>query len=514
MNQALSKAHSFIVLALVALLGLASTSCTDCTKPDPDDQDKCEDSVLYFGNGDPDGSSANGGSAAGGSNDGASTTSDGGSGGSSSNSPTATGTDTGTAGSDAIVHEWGQDGHEASIDSGGWDVDSVAGTYEGQTVVHPPALDGGARRTMEFDCGGEPHTQMSFAVRRLTDQTTLELLDGGTSRGFIDVWGWTRIVINVPRGVHTYTLEARNTGTTNIGVPYLVDSFECKDVSPSKDSSTDFVNSVDFDDDFVPLEIDAGTDSEWYVDNLVEVHQGEAAAHPPLLEGGEQRQMTFDCGGAEHTQMSFTVRRFTDQTELELFDGDVSRGLVEVWGWSRVVINVPKAVHIYTLVARNTGTTAISVPYAVDTFVCKDVTPEAESSNAFVNLVDFDDGYIPLEVDLEDNGAWFVDNLVEVHQGEAAAHPPALEGGDAKSITFDCAGMEHRKISFAVRRFTDQTSLELVGPESSSMIDVWGWNTHVIEAPSVGAHTWTLTARNTGTTRIEVPYAVDTFVCE
>jgi hypothetical protein len=247
---------------------------------------------------------------------------------------------------------------------------------------------------------------------------------------------------------------------------------------------------------------------EWQVDNSKGTHRGETAVHPPALDPGGEKSMSFDCGGEAHTQLSFVAWRLTNNTELEIFDGKTSRGIIDGGGgWNPVVLDVPPGKHEYTFTARNTGTAEIGVPYVLDTFVCKKASPEP-GPNGFV---DFDDSYIPLEIG-ED---WFVDNLRGAHQGEAAVHPPALDPGDAVSMSFDCGGREHTRLRFVAWRLTNNTELELMdGTTSRGVIDGGGgWNPFVFDVPA-GKHTYSFIARNTGTTPISIPYVLDTFACD
>ena len=99
---------------------------------------------------------------------------------------------------------------------------------------------------------------------------------------------------------------------------------------------------MDFDDGFVPDEV--GADGDWLVDNLGGAAAGEAAIHPPGLEGGESKSMTFDCGAAEHTQLSFVARNGAGGATLKLFDGKVLRGAIHPYSdtWTHLVIDVPR----------------------------------------------------------------------------------------------------------------------------------------------------------------------------
>jgi hypothetical protein len=479
-------------IALGVALGLGSAGCGQANK------DKCKESVInaYTGEcGGDDGST----SATGATGSGATGATDDGGG-------TPAGASTGNGGTKdtdepATVYEWGQKNSEDNLSPGDWLVDNSKGQHQGENAVHPPALQPGEEASMTFDCNGQEHTQLSFVAWRLTGNTELELFDGSASRGIIDgAGGWNPFIFDVPAGKHEYTFTVRNTGTTKIDVPYVLDTFACK----SAIAEAGLNGFVDFDDAFVPIELEGG----WFVDNLRGQHQGEAAVHPPALEPGEDASMTFDCAGREHTQLSFVAWRLTGNTQMELFDGKTSRGTIDgAGGWNPFVIDVPAGEHEYTFKVTNTGTTRIDIPYVLDTFVCKNVAPTA-GANGFV---DFDDGFVPVEI----AGDWFVDNIHGHHQGEAAVHPPALEAGEEKSMTFDCPADDHTRLSFVVWRLTGATELELLdGSNSRATIDgAGGWNPLMFDGEAKSRQ-YTFTARNTGTKKIDVPYVLDTFRCE
>lgn len=483
--------------ALVLACGVVQLGCGNASKKD------CADSLIVSFTGECPGSESDGGGEGGTGNVGAGTTNGGGkkggdggdggvfvSGGTSPASPEP-----------EVVFQWGDADVEGRLPSGQWQVDNAKGTHRGESAVHPPALDPGAEKTMTFDCGGQEHTQLSFVAWRLTNNTELEIFDGTTSRGIIDGGGgWHPFVFDVPPGKHTYTFIARNTGTAEIDVPYVLDTFVCSNALPEPGPN----GFVDFDDAFIPLE----TGEDWFVDNLRGTHQGEAAVHPPALEPGEEASMSFDCGAREHTRLSFVAWRLTNDTELELMDGKVSRGIIDAGGgWHPFVFDVPAGKHTYTFIARNTGTTAISIPYVLDTFACE----YEEAKPGGNGFVDFDDGFIPVEL----GDGWFVDNLRGVHQGEAAVHPPVLEAGEEASMTFECASESHTSLSFVAWRLANQTELELFdGDLSRGKIDGGGgWHPFKYEGEP-GARQYTFTVRNLGTTLLTSAYVLDTFQCK
>jgi hypothetical protein len=359
---------------------------------------------------------------------------------------------------------------------------------------------------MEFDCGGAEHTELSFYAKRTTSYgvADLELWDGEVSRGIVPaiVDGFVRFVLAVPRGIHSYTFNAQSLHTQELAPPFVVDSFICRDV-PEELGANMVVN---FDDGFIPPEQEG-----WFVDNFGSQHQGDSAVHPPALEALDGVEMTFDCGGAEHTQLSFFARRTSSYgtAELAVFDGSESRGLVPaiVDGFTRFVLNVPQASHEYRFVARSMHTAWIPSPFVLDTFVCVNEDPALSPGS----VVDFDDAFIPPEA----NG-WLVDNFLGQHMGEAATHPPSLEPGDSASLDFSCpAGAT--QVTFQARRTSSYGTGDLVlfdGEEDRGVVPaiVDGFTPQTFEIGEPQA--LRLTATNSHTARMEPPFVVDTFTCE
>lgn len=479
-------------LSSALALGLAAAACGQASKAD------CADSVIssYTGEcpGNDDGTAGTGATGA------TNTTDDGGDGGTNGGKGGSSGPNGGRGPTDEgpeIVYEWGTEGAEDGLDPGGWDIDNASGAWKGDNAVHPPKLKAHDEASMTFDCGGVAHTQVSFLVHRASENTELELFDGQVSRGLIHVgYGWEQQVIDVAPGKHDYQFVARNLGTTDIPAPYVLDGLVCKYATPTPGHN----QVVSFDSGFVPVELDG-----WFVDNMRGTHQGEAAVHPPIVAPGDEPSMTFDCAAAEHTQLTFMVHRARENTELELFDGEVSRGLVEVgYGWAQQIINVDRGPHEYKFVVRNLGTTVIPEPYVLDTFACNDVEPAAGHNG----LVTADDQAIPPEL----TGQWFVDNMRGVHQGEAAVHPPVIEGHAEKELLLDC-GKLSSGLSFVAHRTTENAELEIFdGDDSRDMISVgYGWEARTYDMKT---GKYRFVARNKTAAPIREPYVLDTFKCE
>ncbi len=424
-----------------------------------------------------------------------------GGGGTSSDTDPSTGTGgskSGVSSKPKTVYEWGKMGTEGSFDAGDWQVDNSMGVFSGTSAVHAPTLPPGDEASLPLDCGGKAHTQLSFVARRLTDGTELELFDGEVSRGLIAVGDWTTFVVDVSPGKHDYRLVARNLVASELTAPYVLDQITCS----SGELQAGHNGFVTFDDGFVPLELGG----DWFVDNLRGVHQGEAAVHAPALDPGDEQSMTFSCPATDMTQLGFVARRLVDGTELELFDGEQSRGKIQVGDWTTLVVDVPAGEHTFKLVARNLTTTRLSEPYALDTFVCKSEEPKP-GVNGFVSL---DEAFVPLEI----GGDWLVDNLRGVHQGEAAIHPPVLPAEGESSMTFDCGGAAHTNFSFVARRLVDGTELELYEDgDSRGKVQVGDWTSFNYDTESA-PHDYKLVARNLLQTELSEPYAIDTFACK
>lgn len=395
-----------------------------------------------------------------------------------------------------VVYEWGQEGNEPTLDAGDWKVDNNS-VWKGQSAVHAQDLKAKGSATLPFDCGGLEHSQLSF-VAHLGDQSAqLELFDGEVSRGKLAVgYNWTTQVLNVTPGKHEYRFVVTNVGTTSIAVPFVIDAFTCS--STELGASTSDV--ISFDDGFVPVE-----SSGWLVDNLRGVHEGEAAIHPPVLEPGDEPVMHFDCGGREHTRLSFVTHLAVEEGELEVCDGKTSRGKLGVgYNWTLQLLDVPAGKHNYTFIPRSRATKTIAEPFVMDTFTCTDNEIEAGHNG----LITADGGFVPPEL----TGDWFVDNLRGAHEGEAAAHPPVLSGLGEATLEIDC-GESTAGLSFVAHRVTEQGELELFdGDESRGVVDLgynWTKKTYQTETGK-----YRLVASNPGTKQLSESFVVDTIQCD
>ena len=271
-------------------------------------------------------------------------------GGSGGGSPTST---AGAAGPN-VVYEGEPDGGPD------WVRDNALGSSDdGETAVHPPALFAGDEATMEFDCGGERHTQIAFSFRQLeahsaattfitfsVDGISRETLRGKTiPTGFDD--SWKSLVFNVPQ----------DTQLTN-------SPWRPKTMWRGRSCSTRFP---------------AGTKHRGWSPITESALMGVSFRRPSRVIGSsttrvactkvrqcfgrpqcprETASVEVDCDGIEHTQVSFLFRQLEAHSAATTFvessiDGiprETLRGKTIPSGfddsWKLLIFNVPPDTHL------------------------------------------------------------------------------------------------------------------------------------------------------------------------
>jgi hypothetical protein len=349
----------------------------------------------------------------------------------------------------------GNDGPGCEFD--GWVVDNVQGVREGSGAVHPPPVEAGESARATFGCNGQTHSQLRFWLDRRDIQASLEQMnlelyvDGVLYYTFNTFLHFREVVINVPKGEHEYEFVAN----FEINAPrvYVIDEIVCLLAEQTYGEN----GRIDFDDGFVPPELELG---DWHVDNILGVHDGEAALRAPPMKAGDSATTTFSCN-AEHTQVRFwldlrDLQASLSQINLELYvDGALYYTFNTFLHFREVVINLPRDKHEYTFVAN--VEVDVQDLYVLDGFTCKD----EEAVIGENGRIDFDDGFVPPELEL---GDWHVDSILGVHDGEAALHAPPMKAGDSATTTFSC-NAEHTQVRFWLDLRDIQASLSQINLE-------------------------------------------------
>ncbi len=370
-------------------------------------------------------------------------------------------------------------------------------------------MNAGDEKSFSFDSGNEDHTQLAFALYGHGPDASgfLELrVDGNLwARRAPTHWanGWGHFMLDVARGPHEYTFTVK-TPDGDSPPPFSLDTLRCMDVPPTSAEN----GVVDLDDGFVPIEIEGA----WVVDNLSSVHEGECAVHPPPMLSGDTSAMQLSCSG---TQLAFRLQGAGPDSDakLEISIDDAPRSVIgqRHWanGYGEYLFNVPSGGHVYRFEAQANNDSG--PPFVLDTFACTEVEPFP----AVNGRVDFDDGFIPVEV----SGDWLVDNAGGVHEGAAAAHPPTLSAGDEKSMIVDCSSHEHSQLTFRLGSAGPDAQGELDLFVDGELVETYGtfhWANGFIEqvVPELapGPHVYEFVARaiNDGFS----PFIVDTLVCD
>lgn len=256
-------------------------------------------------------------------------------------------------------------------------------------------------------------------------------------------------------------------------------------------------------------------DPDWVVDSVRSANEGTTAAHPPALAAATPVELTIDCGGQAHTELSLYLAKSSLIPALDiLVDGAVRhqfRTNDGTWGFKKYVLDVPPGVHTYAFRASSSSDAASS--FALDSIVCTKNAPAIATNST----VDFDRGFVPPET----VGAWFVDNLVGTYSDgsttsdEAAIHPPALQANTAVDMTFSCAHA-HTELIFYLAKFTLAPALDLLVdgvPRYKFLTNdgTWGFKKFVFDVPQ-GTHSYTFRAQSASDAATS--FAVDFVQCK
>jgi hypothetical protein len=366
---------------------------------------------------------------------------------------------------------------------------------EGYSLM-PPSLPASAESEWQIDCDGVEHNQLSFEFRYAgqlyVDGELYEDLEGGYS--------WSRRVIVLPHGPHQYTFKV--TAGTAPGRPdFRLDTIVCTDTEPHSSPTPTF----GFDQHFTPPEFDGFETmtpaTTWQITNET-AHGGEFGARPPLMDASSTTSLSTDCGGAEHTQLSFHFRY-----DAELYvDGELYETLEGGYSWAQRLLAVPRGTHTYTFKVTS-GTAPGRPPFRLDTVTCTDKPPEPSATPTF----GFDQGFAPPEFPgfLEGTPAttWQITN--ESAQGsEFGVRPPLMDASSRVSLTTDCGGKTHTRFSFHYRY---NGRLYVDGKLYEDIEGGYSWTQRDLVVPR-GKHSYTFEVTS-GTAPERPAFRLDTVVC-
>ncbi|MEY4578127.1 MAG: hypothetical protein RL701_2830 [Pseudomonadota bacterium] len=337
-----------------------------------------------------------------------------------------------------VVWHWGEVGDEAALPGNSWPSDSSLGAKAGELAVHSPVLRKDDPVSTTFDCGGAPHSQLSYYWRsqaRCQSDTEIALKIDGQLRSTFRLdcnTDWKRAVFDVTSAAHTYTFTASSRSATSDA--FALDSLVCSNQAPSPATG-----ALAFEHAYIPSEITG----VWPIDSAFGAESGDAALHSPVIHADESAAVTLDCGGAPHSQLTFSMRtegECDSHASVELrVDGKphTTFPLGCVTSWKKLTFAVPRAAHTYTFTAHSRDDT--DAAFIVDSFAWVD-----QAALPSPGGVDFEHAYVPLEL----QGTWQVDNRFGAQSGALAVHSPLLGEGEEASMTFDCAGAAHSRLSF------------------------------------------------------------------
>ncbi|HWA75382.1 MAG TPA: hypothetical protein VG937_23755 [Polyangiaceae bacterium] len=399
--------------------------------------------------------------------------------------------------------------------TGTWEIDNSskqAGTY----AIHPPVLAAGDTASLNFSCGGKPHSKMGFyyqGINATAGQTLKFYVDnklyqtyGATPNG-VGGFYFPQVALTVPTGMHSYRWDV----TTNVAgrPPYFLDLITCENVPITTITNGDFGLEAGF----VPKELGG----PWEIDNSSK-QAGTYAIHPPVLGAGDTASLSFSCGDQVHSKIGFyyqginptsgqTLKFFVDDKLYETY-GSTPNG-VGGYYYPQVALTVPTGKHTY----RWDVTTNIAgrPPYFIDSITCENVPVTAITNGDF----GLETGFVPQEL----TGTWQIDNSSK-QAGTYGIHPAILAAGDTASLSFACGDLTHSQIGFYYQGVNPTAGQTLKFYVDDALYQTYGstpngvggyYYPQVALTVPTGKHTyrWDVTTNVVG----RPPYFIDSITC-
>jgi hypothetical protein len=392
---------------------------------------------------------------------------------------------------------------------GTWVVDNSA-AQAGTLSAHPPMMGADATSSLDYECDGQAHSQISFwylGYAPAAGQNLNFYVDGALYKtyGQSPYNGFTEVVLTVPTGMHTYRWDATTAATVPGQPPYWVDSIQCLHTREALNTTGAF----GFEEGFVPPEVTGA----FVIDNS-SAHSGSLAAHPPLLGADATASMNFSCGGLAHSQLSFWVQGYAPAAGQNLnfyVDGVLYKtfGQTAYNGFAQVILTVPTGVHTYRWDATTAPTVPGQPPYWIDDIQCVNVPVAENVTGAF----GFEEGFVPPEI----TGSFVIDNS-SAHTGSLAAHPPLLGASATASLKFSCGGKTHSQLSFWVQGYAPAAGQNLNFFVDGVLYKTYGQTsyngfTQVVLTVPTGTHSYQWDATTAPTVPGQPPYWIDDIQC-
>jgi hypothetical protein len=401
------------------------------------------------------------------------------------------------------------DDFESGTPDGTWVVDNSS-KESGSFAAHPPNLAAASTASLNYDCGGSAHSQLSFWYQGYNPAAGQNLnfyVDGTLYRTFGQSPGngFTHIVVTVPTGTHAYRWDATTAPTVAAQPPYWVDNIQCQHVKTACSSTGEF----DFEEGFVPPEVTG----QWVIDNS-SVQGGTEAAHPPLMAANSVSSLDFACGGKTVSQLSFWYQGYNPAAgqNLNFYVDNVlyhTYGQSPGNGFTHVVLTVPTGTHLFRWDATTAPTVAGQPPYWLDSIQCVNVPIAANPTGEF----DFEEGFVPQEV----SGTWTIDNS-SVQAGAEATHPPLMAANATSSLNLACGGKTVSQLSFWYQGYNPAAGQNLNFYVDNVLYHTYGQSpgngfTRVIVTVPTGTHQFRWDATTAPTVAGQPPYWLDSIQC-
>jgi hypothetical protein len=422
------------------------------------------------------------------------------------------------------------------LELGDWAIDNSS-PQEGTYSIHPPLMEANATASLDFACGGKPHSQLSFVYRGLAPaagQTLKFYVDDVLYQTYGQSYGngFVGVALTVPTGAHRYRWDASTAPTVPGQPPYWIDAIQCVNVNAKANTSGGF----NFEEGFVAPELASNASGaptvplkvgDWAIDNS-SPQEGAYSIHPPLMEANSTASLDFACGGKPHSQLSFVYRGLAPAAgqTLKFYVDDV---LYQTYGQSYgngfvgVALTVPTGTHNYRWDASTAATVPGQPPYWIDAIQCLNVLQKPNSTGAF----NFEEGFVAPELGSNASGAptvplkigdWAIDNS-SPQEGTFSAHPPLMNANATKSLDFACGGKVHSKLSFLYRGLAPATGQTLKLYVDDVLNQTYGQsygNGFVAISLNVtsGAHIYRWDASTAPTVAGQPPYWVDAIQCQ
>jgi hypothetical protein len=371
---------------------------------------------------------------------------------------------------------------------------------QGQFAARPPMLEAGGESPFTVNCGGLEHTSLAFYYRNYYASLDL-LVDGELYEELPNTGGgYVERTIVVPAGAHTYQWRAN---ASTAGVPALgLDDIRCVRTPVLRNGTATWT----FDQGFTPIELTGFSSKSdgWEISNGGQA--GGFEARPAIADAGGRVSLESDCGGLEHSELTFYYRNYYAMIALYVDDALYEELPNTGGGFAQRTVVVPSGSHTYRWEAR--VDTAGRANVGLDSIACRNKPTRTNRNRTW----GFDEGFVPSEFEgfSSVSDGWEISNGGQA--GGLEARPAVLDAGGSAALSTTCDGFAHSALSFHYRNYYGTLELHVDGRLYESLANTGGgYASRTIVLPS-GTHTYRWVARTDTAGRPNV--GLDTVVCQ